>query len=94
MNQGQHTPKSRRYLTELVQTYIVKALHAARQWRVQLIRNWLYKYSSWGVASLFFVGVSLSIVMAACSPPNANNRTGNAGATSQSDITFIGERLR
>ncbi|WP_442945267.1 sulfate ABC transporter substrate-binding protein [Nostoc sp.] len=86
MNQGQRTPKSRRYLTELVQTYIVKALHAARQWRVQLIR-WLYKYSAWGVASLFLVGVSLSIVMAACSPRNVNN-TGNAGAASQSDVTL------
>ncbi|MEH1999352.1 MAG: sulfate ABC transporter substrate-binding protein [Nostoc sp.] len=86
MNQGQRTPKSRRYLTELVHTYIVKALHTARQWRVQLIR-WLYKYSSWGVVSLFFVGVSLSIVMAACSPPNIDN-TGNAGATSQSDVTL------
>ena len=86
MNQGQRTPKSRRYLTELVQTYIVKALHAARQWHVQLIR-WLYKYSAWGVASLFLVGVSLSIVMAACSPRNVNN-TGNAGAVSQSDVTL------
>ncbi|MEI1375502.1 sulfate ABC transporter substrate-binding protein [Nostoc sp. UHCC 0926] len=73
-------------MTELVQTYIVKALHAARQWRVQLIR-WLYKYSAWGVASLFLVGVSLSIVMAACSPRNVNN-TGNAGAASQSDVTL------
>ncbi|MEH2011109.1 sulfate ABC transporter substrate-binding protein [Nostoc sp.] len=86
MNQGQRTPKSRRYLTEFVQTYIVKTLHAARQWRVQLIR-WLYKYSAWGVASLFLVGVSLSIVMAACSPRNVNN-TGNAGAASQSDVTL------
>lgn len=86
MNQGQRTPKSRRYLTELVQIYIVKALHAARQWRVQLIR-WFYKYSAWGVASLFLVGVSLSIVMAACSPRNVNN-TGNAGAASQSDVTL------
>ena len=86
MNQGQRTPKSRRYLTELVQTYIVKALHAARQWRVQLIR-WLYKYSAWGVASLFLVGVSLSILMAACSPRNVNN-TGNADAASQSDVTL------
>ncbi|MHC5936238.1 sulfate ABC transporter substrate-binding protein [Nostoc sp.] len=87
MNQGQRTPKSRRYLTELVQTYIVKALHAARQWRVQLIRNWLYKYSSWGVVSLFLVGVSLSVVMAACSSPNVDN-TGNAGAGSQRDVTL------
>ena len=86
MNQGQRTPKSRRYLTELVQTYIGKALHAARQRRVQLIR-WLYKYSAWGVVSLFLVGVSLSIVMAACSPRNVNN-TGNAGAASQSDVTL------
>nr|WP_256874881.1 sulfate ABC transporter substrate-binding protein [Nostoc sp. C052] len=75
-------------MTELVQTYIVKALHAARQWRVQLIGNWLYKYSSWGVTSLFLVGVSLSIVMAACSPPNANNPTGKPGTTSQSDVTL------
>ncbi|MEH1828368.1 MAG: sulfate ABC transporter substrate-binding protein [Nostoc sp.] len=88
MNQGQRNPKSREYLTELVQTYIVKALHAARQWRVQLIGNWLYKYSSWGVTSLFLVGVSLSIVMAACSPPNANNPTGKPGTTSQSDVTL------
>lgn len=88
MNQGQRNPKSRKYLTELVQTYIVKALHAARQWRVQLIGNWLYKYSSWGVTSLFLVGVSLSIVMAACSPPNANNPTGKPGTTSQSDVTL------
>ncbi|MGF2038776.1 MAG: sulfate ABC transporter substrate-binding protein [Nostoc sp. CmiVER01] len=89
MNQGQRTPKTRRYLTELVQTYIVQALHTARQWRVQLIR-WLYKYSSWGVASLFLVGLSLSIVMAACSPRNIDN-TGSAGAASQSDVnlTFV-----
>ncbi|WP_375513183.1 sulfate ABC transporter substrate-binding protein [uncultured Nostoc sp.] len=86
MNQGQRTSKSRRYLTELVQTYIVKALHTAKQWRVQLIR-WLYKYSAWSVASLFLVGLSLSIVMAACSPRNVNN-TGNAGVASQSDVTL------
>ena len=86
MNQGQRTPKSRRYLTELVQTYIVKALHTVKQWRVQLIR-WLYKYSSWGITSLFLVGLSLSIVMAACSPRNIDN-TGNAGAGSQSDVTL------
>ncbi|WP_442949904.1 sulfate ABC transporter substrate-binding protein [Nostoc sp.] len=87
MNQGQRTFKSRRYLTELVQTYIVKALHARRQWRIQLIRNWLYKYSSLGVASLFLVGVSLSVIMAACSPRDINN-TGNTGAVSQNDVTL------
>ncbi|MEH2078934.1 MAG: sulfate ABC transporter substrate-binding protein [Nostoc sp.] len=71
-------------MTELVQTYIAKALHTTRQWRVQLIRNWLYKYSSLGVVSLFLVGVSLSVIMAACSPRN----TDNAGAASQSDVTL------
>ena len=87
MNQGQRTFKSRRYLTELVQTYIVKALHTTRQWRVQLIRNWLYKYSSLGVVSLFLVGVSLSVIMAACSPRDINN-TGNTSAVSQNDVTL------
>ncbi len=87
MNQGQRTFKSRRYLTELVQTYIIKALHTTRQWRVQLIRNWLYKYSSLGVVSLFLVGVSLSVIMAACSPRDINN-TGNTSAVSQNDVTL------
>ncbi|MEH2181561.1 MAG: sulfate ABC transporter substrate-binding protein [Nostoc sp.] len=74
-------------MTELVQTYIVKALYTTRQWRVQLIRNWLYKYSLLGVASLFLVGVSLSVIMAACSPRDIKN-TGNTNAVSQNDVTL------
>ncbi|MHC5767335.1 MAG: sulfate ABC transporter substrate-binding protein [Nostoc sp.] len=84
MNQRQRTFQSRRYLTELVQTYIVKALHATRQWYVQLIRNWLYKSSSLSVTSLFLVGVSLSVMIAACSPRDINN----TGTTSQNDVTL------
>ncbi|MEH1943969.1 MAG: sulfate ABC transporter substrate-binding protein [Nostoc sp.] len=75
-------------MTELVQTYTVKALDAAKQWRVQLIRR-LYKYSSWSVVSLFLVGVSLSTAIAACSPRNVNN-TGSASATSHDvTLTFV-----
>ncbi|MBN3895068.1 MAG: sulfate ABC transporter substrate-binding protein [Nostoc sp. NOS(2021)] len=87
MNQWQRIPKSRRYLTELVHTYIVKALQPITLWCIQPIQSWLYRYSSWGVVSLFLVGVSLSVVMAACSPRHIDN-TGNAGAASQRDVTL------
>ncbi|RCJ36886.1 sulfate-binding protein [Nostoc punctiforme NIES-2108] len=48
------------------------------------MRNWLYKSSSLSVTSLFLVGVSLSVMIAACSPRDINN----TGAASQNDVTL------
>ncbi len=48
-----------------VQTYLVKALRAIRQWW-QRPRSWLNRRSLWSFACLFLVGVSLSVAIAAC----------------------------
>ncbi|MGF1934207.1 MAG: sulfate ABC transporter substrate-binding protein [Nostoc sp. ChiQUE02] len=87
MNQWQPTPKLRRYLTQLVSTFIVKPLQPIKRWCIQPIQSWLYRYSSWGIVSLFLAGISLSILLAACSLRNVDN-TGNASATSQPDVTL------
>ncbi|WP_341528258.1 sulfate ABC transporter substrate-binding protein [Nostoc sp. UHCC 0302] len=87
MTKWQRTPKSRRYLTELVESYIIKASQPIRQWCLQAIRSWLDRYYLWGFVSLFLVGVSLSVVLAACSSPNTDN-TRNTSATSKSDVTL------
>ncbi|MGI2909240.1 sulfate ABC transporter substrate-binding protein [Tolypothrix sp. VBCCA 56010] len=87
MNQWQSLPKSRRHLIKLVQTYTLKALQPLRKWCIQPIRSWSHRHSSWGFICLFLVGVSLSVMMTACSSRNADN-AGNAGATSKSDVTL------
>lgn len=73
-NKRQHTWKLN-YIRKQVHTRTVKA------W--QAIRNW-------GFISLFLAGVSLSIVMSACSGANVDN-TGNRIATSERDLnlTFV-----
>ncbi|WP_341527833.1 sulfate ABC transporter substrate-binding protein [Nostoc sp. UHCC 0302] len=85
MNQWQSTRQLRRYLTELAGAYIVKPWQSIRQWYIQPIRS--YRYSLWSVVSLILVGVSFSILIAACSSRNINN-TENAGTTSQRDATL------
>ncbi|MBE8968816.1 sulfate ABC transporter substrate-binding protein [Nostocales cyanobacterium LEGE 12452] len=87
MNQWQPAPQLRRYLTQLVSTCIVKPLQFIRRWRIQPIQSWFYRHSLWGIVSLFLAGISLSILLAACSLRNVNY-TGNASATSQPNITL------
>ena len=74
-NKWQHTFELNRYITKQVHTHIVKARQAIRH-------RWFI--------SLFLVGVSLSVVMTACSSANVNN-TGNTSATSQRhvNLTFV-----
>lgn len=74
-NKRQYALKLKRYTTKELYTYIFGA--------VQTIRRW------WFVC-LFLVGVSLSLLITACSSSNIDN-SGNASATSQRDInlTFV-----
>ncbi|MCW5313868.1 sulfate ABC transporter substrate-binding protein [Nostoc sp. KVJ3] len=87
MKQWQFTIKSRTYLTELVSTCIVKPLQVIRRWCIQLIQSWLYKYSLLGIVPLFLAGISLSILLAACSLRNVDN-THNSSVTYQRDVTL------
>ncbi|MEH2206101.1 MAG: sulfate ABC transporter substrate-binding protein [Nostoc sp.] len=87
MNQWQPTPQLRRYLTQLVSTCIVKPLQFIRQWYIQPIQSWFYRHSSWSIVSLFLAGISLSILLAACSLRNINY-TGNTSAAYQPNVTL------
>jgi sulfate transport system substrate-binding protein len=60
------------YLITQVQTYVVKALQAVRQWCQQPIGSWLNRRSLWSFACLFLVGVSLSVAIAACESSSAS----------------------
>ena len=53
-----------------VQTYIVMALQAIRQWW-QRPRSWLNRRSLGSFACLFLLGVSLSVAIAACESSSA-----------------------
>ena len=87
MNQWQPTLKLRRYLTQLVSTCIVKPLQAIKRWCIQPIQSWFYRHTSWSIVSLFLAGISLSILLAACSLRNVNY-TGNTSAASQPNVTL------
>ena len=73
MSKWQHSPKLGKYLIEPVQTHIVKAFQPIRQGCQQLIGSWSNGRSVWGFVSLFLVGASLSIAIAACSGSNATS---------------------
>ncbi|OUL35643.1 sulfate-binding protein [Nostoc sp. T09] len=81
MNLWQSNFKLRNRLTELVQTYRVKALHSLKKW---------YGYSLWSLVSLFLVGVSLSLVLAACGG-KVDNNANSAALASKTDVnlTFV-----
>jgi sulfate transport system substrate-binding protein len=55
------------YSIAQVQTYIFKALQAIRQWYQRPIGSRLNRRSLRSFACLFFIGVSLSVAIAACS---------------------------
>ncbi len=59
------------YSIAQVQTYIFQALQTIRQWRQRPIGSWLNRRSLWSFACLFLVGVSLSVVIAACESSSA-----------------------
>ena len=59
------------YLITQVQTYVVKALQAIRQWCQRPIGSWLNQRSLWRFACLFLVGASLSVAIAACASSSA-----------------------
>ena len=58
--------KAGMYLIQPVQTDFVKALQAIKQRCQRPIRSWLSGHSLWGFVSLFLVGMSLSVILAAC----------------------------
>ena len=60
------------YLITQVQTYVVKALQAIRQWCQRPIGTWLNRRSLWSYACLFLVGASLSVAIAACESSSAS----------------------
>ncbi len=55
------------YLIKQIQTYLVKALQAIRQWCQRQIGSWSNRRSVQSFVCLFLVGVSLSMAIAACS---------------------------
>lgn len=59
------------YLIQQVQADVVQALQAIRQRCQRSIRRWLNGRSLWGFVSLFLVGISLSVVLAACAGSSA-----------------------
>lgn len=60
------------YLITQVQTYVVKALQAIKQWCQRPIGSWLNRRSLWSYACLFLVGASLSVAIAACESSSAS----------------------
>ncbi len=85
MNQWPTTSQSIRRFIELVQTYTVISMQAIRKWKLHPIRSWTHKLSLWGFISLFFIGVSLSVAITACSSRNADN-TSNVNSTVKDNI--------
>ncbi|WP_138499607.1 sulfate ABC transporter substrate-binding protein [Nostoc sp. PA-18-2419] len=60
-------------------------MQAIRKWKLHPIRSWTHKLSLWGFISLFFIGVSLSVAITACSSRNADN-TSNVNSTVKDNI--------
>ncbi|HEY9675285.1 MAG TPA: sulfate ABC transporter substrate-binding protein [Waterburya sp.] len=58
--------KAGMYLIQQVQTDVVQSLQAIKQRCQRQIRSWLNGHSLWSFVSLFLVGISLSLVLAAC----------------------------
>jgi sulfate/thiosulfate-binding protein len=73
MSKWQHSPNAGIYAIAQIQTYILKALQAIRQWRKRPIVSWYNGRSLWDFVSLFLLGASLSVAIAACSASNANS---------------------
>ncbi len=65
--------KLQMYSIAQVQTYVVKALQVIRQRCQHWIGSWSNRRSLSGFVSLFLVGVSLSVAIAACSASNADS---------------------
>lgn len=80
MSKWQHMRILGTSVIEQVQIYVVKALQAVRQWWRRQIGSRVNARSVRGFVSLFLVGASLSLAIAACSAPNAPS-TGNAPAS-------------
>ncbi|MBP5976293.1 sulfate ABC transporter substrate-binding protein [Brasilonema sp. CT11] len=70
MSKWQNTNKPGAHLIKQVQRYIVQVLQLITQW-CQAIGSWPSFSSIRGKASLFLVGVSLSVVIVACSASNS-----------------------
>jgi len=88
MSKWQRLPEVGGHLIVQVIDSVVKALPRVEQGGRQ--RSWLNFSSIRGFASLFLVGVSLSVAIAACSP-SSNNQTaqgnsGNSGAGEKKDV--------
>lgn len=69
----------------MVTQNFVKALQTLRKWYQQQIRSCLPKHSFRGFVSLFLVGASLSVVIAACSGNNADTSS-SANLTAGRDV--------
>lgn len=80
MSKWQHMRILGTSVIEQVQIYVVKALQAVRQWWRRQIGSRVNGRSVRSFVSLFLVGASLSVAIAACSAPNAPS-TGNAPAS-------------
>ncbi len=74
MSKWQYTLKPGMYAIEQVQTYLVKALQSVRQWWQRSLGRWSNKRSLWSFVSLFLIGASLSVAIAACSSASSASK--------------------
>ncbi len=72
MSKWQHTSKPGMYAIAQVQTFLVKAFGTIKQWCQLSLGSWSNRRSVRGFVSLFLVGASLSMAIAACSASNAD----------------------
>ncbi len=72
MSKWQHTSKPGMYAIAQVQTFLVKAFGTIKQWCQRSLGSWSNRRSVRGFVSLFLVGASLSMAIAACSASNAD----------------------
>lgn len=86
MNKGQHLPNTGRYLIVQMITSVAKAVPTVEQVLGYSRRKGLNTSSVRGFVSLFLVGVSLSVALAACSPGGTNTTTTAQGTAEKPNV--------
>ncbi|WP_445636503.1 Sulfate-binding protein [Nostoc sp. DSM 114161] len=89
MNQWLKTSHLVRRLIELVEIYTIKSVRAIKKSHLRSIRSWLHRRYLWSFISLFFIGVSLSVAMTACSSPNTDTGSVNSTAKDNVKLTLV-----
>lgn len=86
MNKGQHLPKAGRYLIVQMITSVTKSLPTVEQALGYSRKNKLNTSSLRGFVSLFLVGASLSVALAACSTGTTNTSTTAQETAQKQDV--------